>query len=315
MLDLLILIFSSLILVKAASILVASLIKIAAHFKLTEFSVAFILMSFATTLPELLVGAASAFEKTPSLSLGNVLGSNIVDLTLVLGIVVLTSGGLWARSVIARQDGLYMAGIALAPVLLLLDKTLSRTDALLLLLLYIFYLQRLISQSHAFHEESNHVGKKEMLKNALSFALGFVLLLISSHAIVVSSKSLALMLKIPISLIGLFLIAVGTSLPELAFSLKAVQKEQGNLVLGDLVGSVVANSTLILAVTALIHPIHIESFSLIFSAVAFLLAILVIFEVAVYTDKKLDVYEGLVLLFTYIMFLFTEFGINFFLAR
>lgn len=315
MLNVILLIASSIVLARTAAALVHALAVIAKYFKLTEFTVAFILMSIVTTLPELFVGIGAALGKVPTLSLGNVLGSNIANLTLIIAIPIFLSGGIAVRSIIARRDALYMLVYALTPIILLLDGTLSRFDAIILLIFYGFYILRLFQQKTHFQELINHVEEKLVLREVGVFIVAIVFLLLSAQGLVYSAKNLAITLNIPLSLVGLFLVAVGTSLPELAFGLKAVELKHTGQILGNLMGSVVANSTLILAVTALIEPIVIENFSLIFSSVAFLVTVLVLFQIGVYTDKKLDVQEGIMLLFVYILFIITEFSLQLFLVR
>lgn len=315
MLNVILLIASSIVLVRTAAALVHALTVIGKYLKLSEFTVSFILMAIVTSLPEIFVGIGAALGKVPTLSLGNILGSNIVDLTLIIAIPIFLSGGIAVRSIIARRDALYMLVYALTPIILLLDGILSRFDAIILLIFYGFYILRLFQQKTHFQELFNHVDEKLVLREVGVFVVAIVFLLLSAEGLVYSAKNLAFNLNIPVSLIGLFLVAVGTSLPELAFGLKAVELKHTGQILGNLMGSVVANSTLVLAVTALITPIVIHDFSLIFSSVAFLVAVLLLFEIGVYTDKKLDIQEGLILLFVYIFFLITEFSLQIFLGR
>ncbi len=315
MFNVILLIASSIVLVRAAAALVHALAVIGKYLKLTEFTVSFILMAIVTSLPEIFVGIGAALAKVPALSLGNVLGSNIVNLTLIIAIPVFLSGGIAVRSIIARRDALYMLFFALAPVILLIDGTLSRVDALALLIFYALYILRLFHQRTHFQDLVNHVDTKLIWREVTIFVIAIFFLLASSEVLVYSAKNLAYDFNIPVSLIGLFLVAAGTSLPELAFGLKAVELKHTGQVLGNLLGSVVANSTLVLALTALVSPIVISNFSLIFSSVAFLITVLVLFEIGVYTDKKLDVQEGIMLLFVYIFFIITEFFLQLFLVR
>lgn len=315
MLNVILLIASSIVLARTAAALVHAVAVIAKYLKLTEFSVSFILMAIITTLPENFVGISAALAKVPTLALGNVLGSNIVNLTLIIAIPIFLSGGIAVRSIIARRDALYMLFYALAPVILLIDGTLSRGDALILLTFYAFYILRLFHQRTHFQDLINHVDTKLVWREVAVFVIAVFFLLASSEVLVYAAKNLAGDFNIPVSLIGLFFVAVGTSLPELAFGLKAVELKHTGQVLGNVLGSVVANSTLVLALTALVSPIVIHSFSLIFSSVAFLVAVLILFEIGVYTDKKLDIQEGILLLFVYILFIITEFSLQLFLAR
>lgn len=312
LLNLLLLILASIVLVKSAALLVHALSALSSKIGLSEFSLSFVIMSAITTLPELIVGVSSAGAGIPTLSLGNVLGSNIADLTLIISIPVILSGGIMVRSLVGRRDALYMAGFALAPLILLWDKKLSGGDAAVLLILYGVYLVNLLTtrKTDNFSGSNQHTSQ-ETLKLTAFLIGGILLLLVSGQVIVLTSKNLATLLNIPVSLVGLLVVAVGTSLPELAFGLKAVKFHHQGLILGNILGSVVANSTLILATTSLLNPIVIQDFSLIFSASLFLVLTLLFFLYGVYTDKKLDVTEGIVLLFLYLFFLITELGLEF----
>lgn len=309
-LSLILLIIASIVLVRTAAALVHSLAALAGFFRLSEFSVAFILMAVVTSLPEVLVGVSAAITGIPILSLGNVIGSNIADLTLIVALPVLLAGGLPVRSILARRDTWYMFVFALAPIVLLLDKTLSRLEAVILLVFYLLYVLRLLQQRTRFSGFANHVEKKVAVQQVGVFAVAILFLVGSSQLVVFAAKGLAVSLDVPVALIGLFVVAVGTSLPELAFGLKAVELKHSGQILGNLLGSVVANSTLVLAITSLISPIQVTNLSLVFSSIFFLVLVLVLFEIGVYTDKKLSVREALALLLVYFLFLLTEFGLQ-----
>jgi len=307
----LLLAIASLVLIYASSKVVHSLEKLSHFFALREFSVAFILMALATSLPEVFVAISSALEKTPAIALGNALGSNILNLTLVAGIIILASKGIPARSVIVRHDALIMMAFAIAPLLLLSDKVLSRWDGTVLILFYLFYLFTLLRQRSAFKERHNHVTKTEALKSLLGFASGVAFLLGASDVLVRISREMALMLGVPLGLVGILFVALGTSLPEIAFELKASRKGNSGLALGDLVGSVVTNATLVLGITSVITPIKIPSLTIYLSSVLYLITTLISFEIFVRTDKKLVHWEGVFLIFIYVCFLLTEMSLEY----
>lgn len=310
-LHLFLLIISSLVLVKATTLIIKALGKLSSFFGLREFSVAFILMATATSLPELFVGITSALEGAPTLSLGNVLGSNIVNLALVTGVVVLASGGIQARSIIVRRDSLLMAIYALVPVVLLYDKVISRGDGLIMLFFYALYVFKLVSQRSSLRQLGNHVTAKQAVLNMGVFLLGVTVLLGSAAVLVRSAREIAEGFNVSLGLVGVLFISLGTSLPEIVFELKAVKKQSSSLALGDLVGSVVSNATLVLGITALIYPIHVESLQVFLAPIIYLLVVLLVFEIFVRTDKKLVVWEGLFLIMIYIAFLLTELGLGY----
>jgi len=193
---------------------------------------------------------------------------------------------------------------------MLIDRNISRIDAFILIILYGLYLFQLLQQRTRFDGFANHVSRKIAFKQSIVITVGTAFLLGSAWLLVHSATNLATIFHIPVSLVGIILIAVGTSLPELAFGLKAVTLKHEAEVLGNVLGSVVANSTLVLAITALISPIQVQDFSVILTIMSFLIVVLVLFLVGVYTDKKLDTKEALVLLLVYFLFLISEFGVE-----
>ncbi len=309
--DLILLIGASLLLIRTTREIIFSLDKISRHFALSEFSTAFILMAVATSLPEVFVGVTSALEGASLVSLGNVLGSNILDLTLVAGIVALMSRQVVARSLIVRRDALYMAFYLFFPFFLLLDKTLSRYDGLLLILIYFLYLLHLLNQRSSFARHHNHVSRKQALQALFLFVIATFGLLIAADLLVRAAKNIALDLGMGIGWVGLFFVALGTSLPEIVFELKSIRLNHANLALGDLVGSVVTNSTLVLGITALISPIVIENLWSYLIPFFYLCLIVLLFEIFIRSEKRLVAVEGLILILIYIFFLLTELGFQF----
>src|SRR3989338_694406 len=140
-LTLILFLISCLVLVASGGYLVKLIVKIASYLKLSEFVVAFIIMAFATSIPELFVGINSAIGGNPALSLGNVIGSNIADLTLVIGIAALLGRGIKPKNFRIKKDSLFMFLTALVPVaLMIFDQTLSRTDGVILISIFIIYI-------------------------------------------------------------------------------------------------------------------------------------------------------------------------------
>jgi len=150
----------------------------------------------------------------------------------------------------------------------------------------------------------NHRGTKTEL--AWIF-LGVALLLFSADMLVRIARQIALALNIPILLIGLLLVAIGTSLPELAFELKAVREKQSGMVFGDLLGSIVANGTLVIGVTSLISPIRIQAFDEYLLATMTFVVMFALFYIFIRTKKKLERWEGAALLGVYLLFILLEF--------
>jgi len=313
---LLLLIGFSLLLMKSTRILTDSLEELAKITKVGKFAITAFLLAFATSIPELVVGITAALEGRPSLALGVVLGSNIADITLVIGGAAIIGGSFSVAGEFLRIDifSVFLAGAL--PLMLLLDGTLSRVDGIILLLVYGMYnfglMQAKTKRGHGGYGKIlrkilTKGTRKKMNKSLVWLFLGSAMLIFSADMIVKIGTALGQSLGVPVFLIGLFLVAIGTSLPELSFEIETIKKKQIGMALGDLLGSVVANSTLILGIVSLINPIVLANGlnSYLLAAAAFGVTF-VLFWQFVKSKRKLERWEGAVLLVAYALFILLE---------
>ena len=300
-------ILASAILVKAAHWVIKSLVYLAQRMKISEFVIAFILAGIATSLPELFVGISSALNKTPILSLSNIIGSNIANITLILGITIILLRGLDIKIKTIQRNISYTALLMIYSLLLCLDGVLSRLDGVALLVSFILYNLILIHQSQDINKIVVKTKKKELTKNILLFIVGIALLLLSAQIIVETANNLAIKLNIPLFIVGLFMVAIGTSLPELIFGIRAAHQKHKDMILGGILGSVAVNSTAVLGVTALISPIIIKNSALFVSSIVALLIAYLLFGIFSYSRKKISWQEAMILLFFYITFIIVQF--------
>jgi cation:H+ antiporter len=283
-------------------LLVKSLVKIAGYYKLTEFVIGFVLMAIMTSLPELFIGVSSAINKIPTLSLGDIIGSNILDLTLVVGTAILIGGTKKIESKIEERDILYVGIIAVLPLILLLDNQLSRIDGIALLMIFLFYVIKIICERKQFKRIITYdVRKKDIPKNLFLFIISLVILFISANFIVKFASFLVVGLGLPLILIGLLIVSIGTSLPELSFETHSLLKGYGEMALGDLLGSVVMNSTLVLGIVSIIYPIE-ENFSYLVISATFLVITLGLFIILTRTKRRISRREAIILLLVYVIF-------------
>lgn len=302
----LIIILASIVLVKSTHWIIKALNYLAKYSRVPEFVVAFILAGLVTSFPEFFVGIAAALNKTPILSLSNVFGSNIANITLVLGLTVILIKGLGAESRIINRNIIYVAILIIYSMLLASDGLLSRVDGIGLIALFVLYNLILFFQSKDFTKATGWARRKDLIKNLLLFAVSIALLLISAEIIVRISSRLATELDISLFLIGLFLIAIGTSLPELIFGIRAAAEKHREMILGNILGSLASNATAVLGVTAVIYPIMIGDPKLLFSSSIFLLAAYILFIIFTRTKKRISWREGVILLFFYICFIIIQ---------
>jgi len=298
---------SCLVLVVSGGYLVKLLIKIASYLKLSEFVVAFIIMAFSTSIPELFVGISSALNKNPSLSLGNVIGSNIADLTLIIGIAALLGRGIKIKNPFIKKDSLAMFLVALAPIaLMMIGQSLSRIDGIILVSIFVIYMWHLARERKEIKGRFDENNNKHIIVTFLLFALCLCVLFFSSHFVVKYATQLAIELLLPSILIGLFLVAIGTSLPELVFETRSVLAKKGDLAIGDAMGSVVCNSTLVLGITSIIYPIT-NSFFIFLTSAIFMVIFTFLFMMFIRSKKGLSIKDAITLIIFYVLFIMFEF--------
>lgn len=298
-------------LVRAGAALVHSLTYLSRFFHLSEYLVAALFMSFATTLPEFFVGISSAIGGVPDLSLGNVMGANIVNITLVAGLAAVISGSISIESKIYERHFLFMMLAGIMPLLLVSDGVLAREDGIILLGIFAWYVYRVVREREYFVRAFNELHQTHHIDGKVFHALGkflggIIVLLISAGIVVWASETLAQRFNLPLFFFGLLALSVGTQLPELAFGLRASSSRHGRMALGNTLGSVVFNSTLILGVVALIAPIAVQIDNRFTFGAWFLAALLLLFNLFVRRSSNLTRREGIVLLALYFVFLVSE---------
>jgi len=299
--------------------LVKTLVKIAKYLNLREFIVGFFVMAFATSLPNLFVDINAALHGFPILAFGDIVGGNIVDLTLVMAIAVLFSKkNISTKSSMVQTSAIYTAVIAILPLLLILDGNLNRIDGVILIMAFLIYSLWIFSKQGNFQKVYNGNEKKQniidifwLLKNVGKLVLLLILLLVSSFIIIDTAQFFAKSFGASLALVGVLIVGLGNCFPEIYFSIISSRKNEGWMVLGDLMGSVIVCATLVLGIVAIITPFQIDDFSPFLIARLFLLLAASFYIFFIRTDKKITKKEGLMLLSIYIIFLITEVFVKF----
>ncbi|WP_336923117.1 calcium/sodium antiporter [Aquipuribacter sp. SD81] len=223
-------------------------------------------VSFATSAPELAVTLDASLSGSPGLAVGNVVGSNIANVLLVLGAsaVVLP---LVVRTRVVRQDVPVMIGLSVVALLLALDGSIGRLDGLLLLVLLLLYVGRTVWTSRTRRDDDEPgvapgtdepvrrgSGRRRTVVDALLVAAGVALLVLGARLLVGAATDIGEALGVSELVMGLTVVAVGTSLPELATSVVAAVRGQRDMAVGNVVGSNIFNLGAVLGLAALISP-------------------------------------------------------------
>lgn len=292
--------------------LVGALVRVARYLEWREFVVAFIIVAIATSIPNLFVGITAALHQIPELSLGDIVGGNLFNLTVAVALAALFAKGLSAESKMVQTSAVFTMIAAVLPLLLLLDGTLGRGDAIALILLFFFYIFWLFSKKERFTKiydgEKTSIIKefKIFIKDLGRLILGLLFLLIAAQGIVRSASFFSQALDLPLGLVGILIVGVGGAIPETYFAIIAARKFQTWMVLGNIMGSVVIISTLVLGVVALICPIEIADFSPFAIARVFLIIAAMFFLFFVRTGRKITTKEAFFLLGLYLVFFLIE---------
>lgn len=306
---------SVVVLIRSGSVIVSRLSRIAYFFQISEFAAAFVLIAFATSLPDFFVGVTAALHGNPELSFSNIVGANIVTLTIAAGVAAIIARGIEVHRKIVRRDSIYASFAAFLPVLLFLDGVISRVDGVVLLLFAVWYFSRLLYQRERFTKifsNANHslIDLKRFFKDLFTLVIALVFLVVSAEGLTRSSLSIASGLEVSLPIIGILLVALSITLPEIVFGARAVLMGHPGMVLGNLIGSVIINSGLVIGVTAIIAPIHVPSFNPYIIAIIFTILVSIMFALFAHTNKKISTIEGFSLVAIYIVFVFMLFIFN-----
>ena len=294
---------ASMVLVKSASFAVKSVSDIAGHFRFSDFFIAFVLAGFISTMPELFIGVNSALIGQPDVGLGTIIGSNIADMTIVVGLIALVGRQIKADAMI-RKNNFYFLAVTSLPVLLMLDGGLSRDDGLILVLAFFFYMSRLFNKEKIFAKKKRD-DYKRLLRNIGIFALSMAVLFVSAHFIVEAAVNISLELLIPSIIVGLFLVSFGTTLPELTFSLRAVLAKHKEIALGDIMGNVAIDSTFSIGIVALLGPVS-TGFTVFATSMLFMVFSALLVITLLQNHAKITWEESFLLFFLYAMFVIIE---------
>jgi len=315
--QIIIFIISFFVLVLSSKWLVGALTKIAKFFGWKEFVVAFFTMALAGTIPNLSVGLSSAFRGISQLSFGEIVGGNIIDLTVAVALAALVSrNGLRVSGKTVRGSAVFTLIIAILPLILIFDGNLSRADGVVLILAFIIYSFWLFNKRERFSKTYNHnthpITFKSIFKNLGGILIAVFLLFLATEGIINSAVYFSSALGLPLALVGMFAVGVGNTMPEIFFSIQAAKAGRDWMVLGNLIGAIILPVTLVLGTVVLISPIQSVSFSPFAIGRFFLVVSAVFFLIFSRTGKRVSRKEAVFLLIIYLLFIAAEclFGCN-----
>ncbi len=288
------------LLVWSADKFVAGAASLARNMGMSPLLIGLTVVSLGTSAPELLVSTTAAMVGASGIAIGNAVGSNIANIGLVLGVTALIVP-LPIRSKLLRKELPILAVVTIISGSLLIDSSLSRIDGILLITalvvtLYLFAkYQPGVGDSTLFVEEEEELPHFSTGASLFWFTLGLVLLIASSRLLVWAATFIAQQLGVSDLIIGLTIIAIGTSLPELAASVASALKGHHDIAIGNVIGSNIFNLLAVMSVPAMIHPYSFEQ-ELVwrdYSLMSVLTGMLVIFcYSSIRSNKKIQIGRG-----------------------
>jgi len=284
---------------------------IATNFGVSPLVVGLTIVAFGTSAPEMLVAALASFDGSPALGIGNAIGSNIANIGLVLGITLLVSP-LIVRSETLKREVPLLAFIMVVSVFLLWDQHLGRTDGIILFTGFILTLagMALLALRSNKNDPLNQEFEQEFAEQSMTtkqsiinFSIGLIALLIGSKALVWGAAGGAALLGVSELVIGLTIVAIGTSLPELAASIISALKGEDDIAIGNIIGSNMFNILAVLAMPGLIAPSNIDP-AVLQRDIPMMIGIFILLYIFARTGSRGEIgrFAGIILLLSYIAY-------------
>ena len=307
-LDIILLVVGFIVLIKGADIFVDGASSIAGNFKISKMLIGLTIVAFGTSAPEFAVSVKSLISGNGDIVLGNVIGSNILNILLILGISSLFHFLNVKNSTVKKELPITLLITTLFAVLLsdhLFDNNITnaftRSDGIVLLLFFLVFIYYLVSMARNKIDDDQNQKYMPMPKSIIYTIIGLICIIVGSNFVVDSASSLASMIGISEKMISLTIIAFGTSLPELVTSVAATRKGEYDIAIGNVVGSNIFNIGVVIglpvAIFGGIQKITFNYIDLIVMLVSALLLFIFSFK-----DKKISKSEGIIFLILFVTY-------------
>lgn len=287
-------------LIKGADYFVEGSSNIAKKFKISPMIIGLTIVALGTSMPELSVSITSSLIGKNDMSLANVVGSNMFNILMALGVSSLIIN-LPIKKDSIKFDIPFLIGIGILLLLMLFDLKLSIFEGLILIGIFVFYLWKTLKPMLKKKDKDikeNEEKNKSMFKMIVISLVGIIGIIIGGNMVVDNASKIAEIFGMSQNLIGLTIVAVGTSLPEFVTSIMAIKKGENEIAIGNVVGSNIFNILLILGVSSVVNPLMINIVGLI--DVLFMVASSVLLYLFIRKNKNLNRYQGIIFILLYV---------------
>lgn len=295
--DYVIFIISMAVLIKGADFVIDESERVALHYNISHFVIGATLVALGTSLPEMAASMMASASGKGDIAVSNIIGSNIINISLVLGLVFLLAKNLMPSRDIFAKDSAWGLFPVLTFILISFDGVISRFEGFMLILMMGAYLLFLVNNDEDIINEIDDDKEKEPFDwkhTGIYLGIGFVMVIVGANFTIDAATGIARSFGVSEWIIGLLLIAFGTSLPELMVSISAAKKGNTDMIIGNIIGSNVANFTVALGAAVLVNPIMIDISKNAFDIVAVLVISVIL--VFISANKLYNKSAGLVLL-------------------
>lgn len=302
------------LLVKGADFLVDGASGVAKRFHIPEIIIGLTIVSIGTSMPELFVSITSAIDGYSDMAIGNVIGSNLCNLLLILGISATINPIIFKKETKLIEIPICLGTSIVFLILANIGNSISRIDAIILIALFIAFICYTIMMakkgedfdeiSEEEKQRSAEEGKKrKIIVNIIYIIIGIIALKIGGDLVVEHSEKIAKMFNVSDKIIGLTIVAIGTSLPELVTSVTAALKKNSDIAIGNIIGSNIFNMLLIIGAAAAISPMNYNtSYNL---QMGILIVATIVLGIFPYTDRKdeMTISNGITYLMLYALYM------------
>lgn len=295
---------SLIVVIRASDLLVYGVTNYSKKLGLSDYIIGLIVVSIGASVPELISSIMGSILADSGIVLGTIIGSNVMGMTFVIGILAMVGKKIKVNYKLLHETEYLVTALCALPFLLLMNGILSRLDGIILIAAFMVYLIILWKKEGKMGRLKKDVKVKKIWYHSLVFVGSLMALLLSARWLVFSSSALSSMLNIPSYFLGLTVIAVGGSMPDITVSIRAILSGHQDVAFGDVLGSVVTKFTLFLGILALINPLTINPWYVINGAVFGVGTVTLTYLMS--KDKILSWKEGTILFSLYFLFLGIE---------
>lgn len=284
-----------------------SAVSLAHRLGIASYAMGFVVLGFLTSTPELFVAIQSMISGVPQLSVGNLLGGSILLFSLLLGVASVILGKITLNHGLTMREIVLSASVIAAPILVLWDGNLSRIDGVFLVGFYFLHTLFIEGGVHSVAEMEQHMKHaRHIVWYVGQLAVGIIIVAVAARLMVHRVELLATGVGVPDFFLGLFLVSIGTNLPETALVITAAMEKKRTVAFADILGSAAAN-TLFLGLLGLVNPFGVEALEKLRFSLLILGATVAFFIWALSSRRDITRKEGIGLLFFYVLFLAYEF--------